>query len=238
MPSCRKVFDNLELEKGSNASLLMARYVKNLDDKQNSKLVLFKAMRSAANEAYNLYSFKGFGIPELIKIGKRGDSIILIESKKGRSLYELFLENNRHFSINEICLIGIQCIERLKWIHSKNYLHRNIKPENFLIGIDDPHVIYLQNFYFCQRYRSSQTHQHIKMKYTKEIVGTERYGSINAMIISGLPNLKRTLCPCRIPNRATSESRLHKRKFNQKCGQNKDKSKRKSRLINKLLTFG
>ena len=154
---------------------------------ENNQPVLIKFEKKSKEklyleeEAYNLYSFKGFGIPELIKIGKRGDSIILIESKKGRSLYELFLENNRHFSINEICLIGIQCIERLKWIHSKNYLHRNIKPENFLIGIDDPHVIYLQNFYFCQRYRSSQTHQHIKMKYTKEIVGTERYGSINAL---------------------------------------------------------
>ena len=132
-------------------------------------------------EAYNLHSFKGFGIPELLKLGKRGNNIILIESKKGPSLYELFFENKRRFSINEICLIGIQCIERLKFIHSKNYIHRNIKPENFLIGIDDPHVIYLQNFYFCQKYRSSKTHHHIKMKYTKEIVGTERYGSINAL---------------------------------------------------------
>ena len=132
-------------------------------------------------EGYNLYSFKGFGIPELIKIGKRKNSIIIIESKKGRSLYELFLENNKKFSLNTICLIGIQCIERLKWIHSKNYLHRNIKPENFVIGLEDPHVIYLQNFYYCLKYRSSKTHQHIKLKYTKEIVGTERYGSINAL---------------------------------------------------------
>ena len=99
---------------------------------ENNQPVLIKFEKKSKEklyleeEAYNLYSFKGFGIPELIKIGKRGDSIILIESKKGRSLYELFLENNRHFSINEICLIGIQCIERLKWIHSKNYLHRNI----------------------------------------------------------------------------------------------------------------
>ena len=154
---------------------------------ENNQPVLIKFEKQSKEkiyleeEAYNLYSFKGFGIPELIKVGKRGDNIILIESKKGRSLYELFLENNRKFSINEICLIGIQCIERLKWVHSKNFLHRNIKPENFLIGIDDPHVIYLQNFYLCQKYRSGETHQHIKMKYTKEIVGTERYGSINAL---------------------------------------------------------
>ena len=132
-------------------------------------------------EAYNLYTFKGFGIPELIKLGKKNNNLILIESKKGRSLYDLFMENNRKFSLNEICLIGIQCIERLKFIHSKNYIHRNIKPENFVIGLEDPHVIYLQNFYLCEKYRSSKTNQHAKFKYTKEIVGTERYGSVNAL---------------------------------------------------------
>ena len=132
-------------------------------------------------EAYNLYSFKGFGIPELIKFGKKNNNIILIQSKLGPSLSELFTENNKQFSLNEICLIGIQCIERLKWIHSKYYIYRNIKPENFLIGIDDPHVIYLQNFYLCEKYKSSKTDKHVKFQYTKEIVGTQRYGSINAL---------------------------------------------------------
>ena len=132
-------------------------------------------------EAYNLYSFKGFGIPELIKFGKKNNNIILIQSKLGPSLSELFTENNKQFSLNEICLIGIQCIERLKWIHSKNYIYRNIKPENFLIGVEDPHVIYLKNFYLCEKYKSSKTDKHVKFQYTKEIVGTQRYGSINAL---------------------------------------------------------
>ena len=145
-----------------------------IENREQEKLYL-------ESEAYNLHSFKGFGIPELIKLGKRNNNLILIEAKKGPSLYDLFLENNKKFSLNEICLIGIQCIERLKWIHSKNYLYRNIKPENFVIGIEDPHVIYLHNFYLCQKYKSSHTNQHIKFKYTKEIIGTERYGSINAL---------------------------------------------------------
>ena len=145
-----------------------------IEPKTNEKLYL-------ETEAYNLYTFKGFGIPELIKFGKKNNNLILIVSKKGRSLYDLFVENNRKFSLNEICLIGIQCIERLKFIHSKNYIHRNIKPENFVIGLEDPHVIYLQNFYLCEKYRSSKTNLHAKFKYTKEIVGTERYGSVNAL---------------------------------------------------------
>ena len=56
MPSCRKIFDDINLEKGTNASLLMSRYVKNLDDRQNSKIELFEAMKIAAKNTYDLYS--------------------------------------------------------------------------------------------------------------------------------------------------------------------------------------
>jgi len=132
-------------------------------------------------EALNLYLFKDLGIPKIITTGKTKNSIILIEEKLGPSLYDLFIENKRKFSLNEICCIGIQCIERLKGIHSKNYVHRNIKPENFKIGLNDPHVIYLQNFYLCEKFRSSTTNKHAKLTLTNKIVGTERYGSVDAL---------------------------------------------------------
>ena len=132
-------------------------------------------------EALNLYLFKDLGIPKIITTGKTKSSIVLIEEKLGPSLYNLFIENKKKFSINEICCIGIQCIERLKGIHSKNYVHRNIKPENFRIGLKDPHVIYLQNFYLCEKFKSDTTNKHVKLSLTNKIVGTERYGSIDAL---------------------------------------------------------
>ena len=132
-------------------------------------------------EALNLYTFKDLGIPKIITTGKTKSSIILIEEKLGPSLYDLFIENKRKFSLKEICLIGIQCFERLKGIHSKNYVHRNIKPENFKIGLEDPHVIYLQNFYLCEKYKSSTTNKHVKLSLSNKIVGTERYGSVDAL---------------------------------------------------------
>ena len=132
-------------------------------------------------EALNLYLFKDLGIPKIITTGKTKNSIILIEEKLGPSLYDLFIENKRKFSLNEICCIGIQCIERLKGIHSKNYVHRNIKPENFKIGLNDPQVIYLQNFYLCEKFKSSTTNKHAKLTLTNKIVGTERYGSVDAL---------------------------------------------------------
>ena len=132
-------------------------------------------------EAMYLFSFKDLGIPKLISTGKTKSYIVLVEEKLGPSLYQLFLKNKKKFSLNEICCIGIQCIERLKTIHSKNYIHRNIKPENFKIGLNDPNVVYLQNFYLCEKFRSDTTKKHAELTMANKIVGTERYGSVNAL---------------------------------------------------------
>ncbi len=56
LPSCRKALDMLKLDDGENASLIMARYVKNLDDKNESKRDLFSAMPHAVSNAEDLYS--------------------------------------------------------------------------------------------------------------------------------------------------------------------------------------
>ena len=56
MQSCRDVLYTLELGRGENASLIMARYIKNLDDKNDSKRDLFTAMTKAASNAQDLYS--------------------------------------------------------------------------------------------------------------------------------------------------------------------------------------
>ena len=132
-------------------------------------------------EVVNLYTFKDLGIPKLITSGKTKKYIVLIEEKLGPSLHKLFIDNKRKFSLNEICCIGIQCFERLKGIHSKNYIYRNIKPENFKIGLNDPNVIYLQNFYLCEKYKSDTTNKHAKLTLSNKIVGTQRYGSIDAL---------------------------------------------------------
>ena len=55
MQSCRKVLDTLKLEESENASLIMARYIKSLDDKNDSKRKLFSAMSHASVNALELY---------------------------------------------------------------------------------------------------------------------------------------------------------------------------------------
>ena len=132
------------------------------------------------NEAYTLLHLKGFGIPKLITYGKVSGFKVLIEELLGKTTNPVFNEliNNKN-KLNDICLFALQCIDRLEFIHSKNIIHRDIKPFNCLIGRKDPNVIYLIDFGTSKKYRSSRTGKHIKFINTNKISGSLRYISIN-----------------------------------------------------------
>ena len=133
------------------------------------------------SEAFFLFILQGFGIPKFISYGHNKNYNILIEQLLDKSLFKIFIENNKISNIIDVCLVGIQLLDRFEWIHSKNIIYRDIKPENFLIGIDDPNVIYAVDFGFCKKYRSSKTGKHILPKYTGKFNGTLRYASPNAI---------------------------------------------------------
>ena len=131
-------------------------------------------------EAYNLLSIKGLGIPELITFGKVKNYKILIEQLLSKSLAVLFTEYNYKFSMKDICLISLQLIDRIELIHSKTLVHRDIKPENFLIGTTDPNIIYLTEFGLCTKYCSSKTGKHIIPRFRGTFTGTLKFSSANA----------------------------------------------------------
>ena len=135
---------------------------------------------SLEKEAYILYLLKGPGLPELISFGKTKRYNILVESLLGRSLYQLFNDNDKKFNIKDVCMLGIQMLERLEYIHSKNFIHRDIKPHNFLVSPKNEGLIYIIDFGLTKKFRSDRGN-HVKFSVTKHIVGTPRFCSINAM---------------------------------------------------------
>ena len=133
------------------------------------------------NEAYFLYMLKGVGIPEVLSYGRTKYYNILVEPFLGKSLYHLYQEYEQHFELKDICLMGIQIIDRLEWIHSKNVIHRDVKPDNFLIGEDNPNILYLIDFGLSSKYRSSVSGKHIKFGITGKLTGTTKYSSANSI---------------------------------------------------------
>ena len=129
------------------------------------------------SEAYYLFILQGFGIPELISFGHTKKYNILIETLLDKSLEDIYIKENIPSNIIDICLIGLQIIDRLEWIHSKDIIYRDVKPDNFLIGIKDPNVIYIIDFGLCKKYRSSKTGKHILPKYSRKFNGNLKFCS-------------------------------------------------------------
>ena len=131
---------------------------------------------------YKIYKYlqNGFGIPKVYECSKDKKYTILIMDLLGDSLEKKFNECNRKFSLLTVLMIMEQLVSRIEFIHSKNLLHRDIKPDNFLVGRGNKNnIIYAIDFGLSKKYRDSKTGLHIPYRDGKSLTGTARYASIN-----------------------------------------------------------
>ncbi|KAL1917794.1 uncharacterized protein VTP21DRAFT_3628 [Calcarisporiella thermophila] len=122
----------------------------------------------------------GIGIPFVRWYGTEGDYNCMVLDLLGPSLEDLFSFCGRKFSLKTVLLLADQLISRIEYIHSKNFLHRDIKPDNFLMGIGKRgNQVNVIDFGLAKRYRDPKTHLHIPYRENKNLTGTARYASIN-----------------------------------------------------------
>ena len=133
-------------------------------------------------EAYILGHLKAFGLPEIKLFGRNKEFNVLIMELLGQSLENLFQAQNKSFSIKTTCMLGIQMIDRIEYIHSRKLIHRDIKPDNFVMGRGlRSHIVYILDFGLSKKYWSSSHKCHIPFVRGKKLTGTARYASINAL---------------------------------------------------------
>ncbi|KAF7489224.1 hypothetical protein SSS_10685 [Sarcoptes scabiei] len=122
----------------------------------------------------------GIGIPQLKWFGTEGDYNIIVMDLLGPSLEDLFNFCNRKFTLKTVLLLADQLISRIEFIHSRDHIHRDIKPDNFLMGLGDRgNLVYIIDFGLAKRFRDSKTRQHIRYRAGKNLTGTARYASLN-----------------------------------------------------------
>jgi casein kinase I homolog HRR25 len=145
----------------------------------------------------------GSGITHALWFGCERGYNALILKLHGPSLEELFNKCHRRFSLKTVLilaeqLVSLHChvfkdpgasnylvssvtqISQIEYIHEHDYLHRDIKPDNFVVDIHQSSHIFIINFGLAGKYRNDATRLHIPYRTGKALTGTTRYASINA----------------------------------------------------------
>ena len=98
----------------------------------------------------------------------------------GSSLEDMFTVCNKRFSLKTALMLADQMISRVQHVHRMSFVHRDIKPDNFLMGLDNrANIVNIIDFGLAKRYRDPRTRVHIPLREGKNFTGTARYASIN-----------------------------------------------------------
>ena len=133
------------------------------------------------NEATIMSYLKGPNIPSIKSFGYNNDYNILVMELMGKSLEDIFNAKNK-FSVKTTAMLGYQMLNVLQFIHDRHIIHRDIKPDNFVMGCEEKNaILYLLDFGLAKKYRSSKTLIQYPYIKRKKLTGTARYASIHAL---------------------------------------------------------
>lgn len=119
------------------------------------------------------------GIPTIKWYGVDNQNNYMVINLLGNTLEYLKQQQPTNaFPIKFVLKIGIQIIELLELIHNKGIIHRDIKPDNFLFGLESAQLNII-DFGFCKTYLTPEN-KHIEQKQHSGLIGTPNYASINS----------------------------------------------------------
>lgn len=176
-------FKNFCIGSGSFGKVL---YGMSVDRKQEFGIKFEKSniKNSVIMEELKIYSDLkgGDGIPNIYWKGDYKNYKVFIMDLLGPSLDKFYKINNK-LNLQTTIIFGEQMVTRLEYLHTKNYIHRDVKPNNFLLGkynrkFDDDKV-YVIDFGLSKEYIDKRTKKHYEFNDNSKFVGTPRYASIN-----------------------------------------------------------
>ena len=156
------------------------------EDMNSQQIVALKFETNEANpqlpNEYKMYrQLEGMdGIPKVYGLYDYGKSRILAMDQMGQSLEGLFRRCGKRFSLKTVLMITDQVLRIIEWVHNCGIVHRDIKPQNFLVGRGElRNKIFLIDYGVSTNYIDPRTREHAMFTGNNGLIGTAYYVSIN-----------------------------------------------------------
>ncbi|KAJ6824351.1 casein kinase 1-like protein HD16 isoform X1 [Iris pallida] len=124
------------------------------------------------------------GVPRVHYKGRQGDYYVMVMDMLGPSLWDVWNNNAHKMSTEMVACIAIEAISILEKMHSKGYVHGDVKPENFLLGppgTSEEKKLFLVDLGLATRWKDTSSAQHVEYDQRPDVFrGTVRYASVHA----------------------------------------------------------
>ncbi|CAD8076673.1 unnamed protein product [Paramecium sonneborni] len=155
------------------------------EDKKTGEQIALKIEKEESDEAKSLdresqllQRLQGIkGIPKLYWSGSEGPYNIMVIQLLGRDL-AYYAKHLKRFQLKTLIMLAEQMITILEQCHTRSIIHRDMKPENVLVGRDN-NEIYLVDFGISKVFKDANGN-HVPFRDGKPFIGTTRYASIGA----------------------------------------------------------
>jgi len=138
-----------------------------------------KNVAGQLQQEYNIYReyrklhvSPGIKWPQVYEFGYNSQGLpVLVMDLFGKNLEYIFRNNQSSFSIPTVAYIADKMINLIKVFHSKGYVHRDLKPQNFVVDLNS-NEIFIIDYGLAKKVDKT-------ISFNKSLKGTVRYASIN-----------------------------------------------------------
>lgn len=142
------------------------------------KVESFDAQTKLLKREAQIYQYIGIlkGFPQVKWFGSDNTHYYMVLDLFGKSLTDA----KELGSIQNCChSVSIQMIDRIESLHKLNLIHRDIKPDNFMFGLNEnSNTLFLIDYGLCRSYLDDSG-AHINMCLNKNVIGTPNFVSSN-----------------------------------------------------------
>ncbi|EOY32395.1 Kinase family protein isoform 3 [Theobroma cacao] len=124
------------------------------------------------------------GVPKVHYKGKQGDYYVMVMDMLGPSLWDVWNSSGQAMSAEMVACIAVESLSILEKMHSKGYVHGDVKPENFLLGqpsTPQEKKLFLVDLGLATKWKDSSSGLHVDYDQRPDMFrGTVRYASVHA----------------------------------------------------------